>query len=133
MNMKTILSCILLIFTLSSSSQTQKLTIYFNNLSSNKGKIMLLIQDENENDVSKLVVNIDNKSSKITIYLPKGKYGVVAFHDLNNNEKLDTNFIGIPTEPYGFSNDARAMLSKPDFEETLVNLISELNITFELK
>jgi len=94
---------------------------------------MLLIQDENENDVSKLVVNIDNKSSKITIYLPKGKYGVVAFHDLNNNEKLDTNFIGIPTEPYGFSNDARAMLSKPDFEETLVNLISELNITFELK
>lgn len=114
-------------------SQTQKLTIYFNDLSYNGGKIMLLIQDKNEKDISKLVVNVHKSSSKITVYLPSGKYGVVAFHDLNGNEELDTNFIGIPTEPYGFSNNARAMLSKPDFEETLVNLNGDLAITFQLK
>ena len=39
--------------------------------------------------------------------LPFGEYAVRAFHDANANEKLDTNFLGVPKESYGFSNDAR--------------------------
>lgn len=94
---------------------------------------MILIQDKNEKDVSKLVLFVSNKSSKASVYLPAGSYGVIAFHDINGNEKLDTNMIGIPTEPYGFSNNARGLLSKPDHEETLVTLNRELSITFDLK
>ncbi len=37
--------------------------------------------------------------------LPKGKYVFVSFHDENENGELDTNFLGLPKEPYAFSND----------------------------
>ena len=39
--------------------------------------------------------------------LPYGEYAIAVYHDRNENGKLDTNFIGIPKELYGFSNNAR--------------------------
>lgn len=47
--------------------------------------------------------------------LPPGKYAVAAYVDTNNNGKLDKNFLGVPKEIYGFSNDARGMFGPPDF------------------
>lgn len=50
--------------------------------------------------------------------LPKGAYAIAVMHDENNNAKLDTNFFGIPTEGFGFSNKARAHTFSPaSFEE----------------
>jgi uncharacterized protein (DUF2141 family) len=37
--------------------------------------------------------------------VPEGTYAVVAFHDENGNSKVDRNFIGIPTEKIGFTNN----------------------------
>ena len=34
-----------------------------------------------------------------------GSYAIAVFHDVNGNGRLDRNFIGFPSEPYGFSND----------------------------
>jgi uncharacterized protein (DUF2141 family) len=34
-----------------------------------------------------------------------GTYAIAVFHDVNGNGKLDRSFIGLPSEPYGFSND----------------------------
>lgn len=47
--------------------------------------------------------------------IPPGKYALAVIHDENMNGKLDTNRLGIPTEGYGFSNDAKALLSAPTF------------------
>ena len=49
--------------------------------------------------------------------LSPGDYAVAAFADSNRNGRLDRNFLGIPTEPYGFSRDARRLMSAPDFAE----------------
>ena len=49
--------------------------------------------------------------------LHTGKYAVGAFVDSNGNHKLDTNLVGMPNEPYGFSRDARNLLSAPSFEQ----------------
>lgn len=49
--------------------------------------------------------------------VPYGEYGIAAFHDRNGNGKNDRNFLGIPKEPYGFSNDARPKLRAPRWEE----------------
>ena len=38
--------------------------------------------------------------------LKPGAYAVITFHDENDNGKLDENASGLPTEGYGFSNDA---------------------------
>ncbi|SCY25707.1 DUF2141 domain-containing protein [Microvirga guangxiensis] len=44
-----------------------------------------------------------------------GSYSIAVFHDTNGNGKLDRNFIGLPSEPYGFSNDV-GRRGPPNFE-----------------
>ena len=44
-----------------------------------------------------------------------GSYALAVVHDENMNGKLDVNWLGIPIEGYGFSNDASAMLGAPSF------------------
>jgi uncharacterized protein (DUF2141 family) len=54
--------------------------------------------------------------------LAPGRYAVILFHDENANGKLDKNFFGVPTEPYGFSNDAEGLLGPPGFEAAALTL-----------
>lgn len=57
--------------------------------------------------------------------LPPGIYAVSAIHDRNNNKKLDTNGIGIPIEPFAFSNNASAMDGPPTFSAASFKVGSE--------
>ena len=47
--------------------------------------------------------------------IPPGTYALAVIHDENMNGKLETNWIGIPTEGYGFSNDAKGVVGAPTF------------------
>ena len=47
--------------------------------------------------------------------IPPGTYAMAVIHDENMNGKLDTNWLGIPTEGYGFSNDAKGVVGAPSF------------------
>ena len=49
--------------------------------------------------------------------VPPGTYAMAVVHDENMNGKLDTGLLGIPTEGYGFSNDAKALFSAPSFAD----------------
>jgi len=49
--------------------------------------------------------------------LPPGTYAVSVYEDLNGNHKLDRNFLGIPREPVGASNNPPAHLGPPRFNE----------------
>ncbi len=64
--------------------------------------------------------------------LPKGNYAIAIFHDENSNKKLDKNFLGIPTESYGFSNDARASFSAPSFESARFYHDGSTNLTIKI-
>jgi uncharacterized protein (DUF2141 family) len=47
--------------------------------------------------------------------IPPGTYALAVIHDENMNGKLDTNWLGVPREGYGFSNDVKGLLSAPEF------------------
>jgi len=53
----------------------------------------------------------------VPVDLAKGEWAVALTQDVNNNDKLDKNMLGIPTEPYAFSNNVRPKFSAPKFEE----------------
>ena len=57
--------------------------------------------------------------------LPAGEYAIVAFHDLDGDEDFDRNLIGIPAEPYGFSNGAAPRLRVARWEEARVVMAAE--------
>jgi uncharacterized protein (DUF2141 family) len=60
--------------------------------------------------------------SIIFTQLRPGRYAVIAFHDENDNGRLDESPWGVPTEGYGFSNDALGFLTAPSFEAAGVTL-----------
>ncbi len=41
--------------------------------------------------------------------IPPGRYALAVIHDENMNGKLDANWLGVPKEGYGFSNDAKGL------------------------
>ena len=57
------------------------------------------------------------ESHEFVINLPEGTYAIALFIDANENLKIDKNFLGIPKEQYGFSNNAMGKLSGPSFEQ----------------
>ena len=54
--------------------------------------------------------------------LKPGDYAISVIHDENENEKLDKNFMGIPTEGFGFGNNAMGTFGPPDFEDARVKV-----------
>lgn len=60
-----------------------------------------------------------NTPNPICIFrgIPAGTYGLSAFHDKNDNGKLDTNFLGMPVEDYCASNNARGFMGPPSFND----------------
>ena len=60
--------------------------------------------------------------SIIFTQLRPGRYAVIVFHDENDNGLLDENPWGVPTEGYGFSNDAQGLLAAPSFDSAGVML-----------
>lgn len=67
--------------------------------------------------------------------VPAGTYGIATFQDTDGSEDLSKNFLGIPTEPMGFSRNPRIMFGPPDFEEAEISLKSNetVQITINLK
>src|SRR5215471_6217784 len=58
----------------------------------------------------------DQKASCEFSGVEPGTYAISVFHDENSNGKLDTNFLGIPREGVGASNDARGHMGPPKFD-----------------
>ena len=54
--------------------------------------------------------------------LPPGTYGISVFHDINGDRELNTNFLGIPKEPTGFSNNAKGKFGPPSFQDAAIRL-----------
>jgi uncharacterized protein (DUF2141 family) len=69
-----------------------------------------------------LRANAAMRSTVVFSNLEPGAYAAVAFHDENGNGKLDRNFLGIPAEPYGFSNNAKGILGPPTFDDAVMLL-----------
>ena len=65
--------------------------------------------------------------------IPKGTYAVAIFHDANSNGKLDTNFIGIPREQTGTSNNIAAHFGPPSFEKAKFTHTGETKLSIRLQ
>lgn len=61
-------------------------------------------------------VPIQDHKAQLTFHVPAGRYAAVAIHDENSNMKLDRNFLGIPKEGFGFSNNPHVSFSAPAFQ-----------------
>jgi uncharacterized protein (DUF2141 family) len=66
--------------------------------------------------------------------VPPGTYAAEAFHDENDNERLDRTFLGMPKEALGFSNNAPMHFGPPKFDAASFRVgKTDVRITFSLK
>ena len=100
------------------------LTIAIENIEQNEGRIMLqILSGEAEFEgraepTAKMILRARAGQMRIsTSSLPEGHYAVRVMQDINNNDELDTNFVGLPTEPYAFSNNAVGNFGPPQWKD----------------
>jgi uncharacterized protein (DUF2141 family) len=79
-----------------------------------------------------VITAINNKKSVAVIEnVTPGNYALFVFHDANNNNKIDKNFLGMPKEGYGASKNILPFAAAPRYEEntfTVANNTVDLNV-----
>lgn len=122
-----------------SANKNYILKIEINGFTDNKGEAYVALYREND-DFPKMAgqfkgktVVITNKTAKVEFSnLTYGKFAVAVFHDRNKNGVLDKNLLGIPTESYGFSNNARETFSSPSFSSASFTVKTETSIKIRI-
>jgi uncharacterized protein (DUF2141 family) len=139
--MKKILLTIVILFTtiLSASAQEEmfNLTISIAGLNSDKGSLLVGVYSTKEDFLKKpfksdIIKIINKKSFVIFKDIPKGAYAVSFVHDENDNKKMDTNFIGIPKEDFGCSNNATGFMGPPKYEDAKFQLTKNKTINIKI-
>ena len=57
--------------------------------------------------------------------LPEGEYAISVLHDVNDDGKMNSNAVGMPIEPFGFSNNAMGNFGPPSFEQAKFKVTAE--------
>lgn len=125
------------ILTTNAQEKTYDLTVNISGLNSDKGTLLVGIYNQKENFLKNQfkgdVVKIKDKRSVVVFKnLPKGEYAVSFVHDENDNKKMDTNFLGIPKEDYGCSNNATGFMGPPKYDDAKFNLHSDKTISIKI-
>lgn len=114
------------------SASASDLTITITAVGESKGQLMLAVYDSEKSFRKEAVRAIRQPAvaGKMTVTIPKlphGTYAVMAFQDLNENGKLDTNFVGIPKEPWGGSLQGKSVFGAPGWTDTRFDLSASEN------
>lgn len=121
--MRVILPIIALFFHFVANAQN-KIVVKITNFENNKGVCLVCLYDNEKafagkgNPVKCLTVSIASKTAEAVFENTEaGTYAISVIHDANSNNKFDTNFLGIPKEGYGASQNKLPFAAAPKFEE----------------
>jgi len=135
--MKLLFLTFILLF---SGIKTHTLSIHISGISKIKGSLFIAVFRATDDfpvfgkQFKGIVKEVEGKSQNYTFdNLPEGEYALAIYQDENRNKILDKNLLGIPTEIYGFSNNARRNFSAPSFQEAKFKLNKDLQQTVFLK
>ena len=100
----------------------QSLSVIVSNVKNSKGYVRVAVYNSKDGFMKKHVAIGEARAAEgqVTVTINKlrdGEYALSVMHDSNNNEKLDTNLIGLPREGFAFSNDAMGTIGPPTFKE----------------
>jgi uncharacterized protein (DUF2141 family) len=130
---------ILLLSTMTPSqeqTESYSITVNIENLKSDDGQVLVGLYDSEADWLSTTymgeVANISNNSCSVVFKnVPQGIYAVSYIHDTNNNDELDTNFMGIPKEDFGCSNNAKGFMGPPKWEDAKFELTKSIEIVIK--
>jgi uncharacterized protein (DUF2141 family) len=127
------------LFNLSSNAEKFDLKVTVTNIKTQKGRVEIglfndektfLVKGKEYRTYSKVVTN--DTIVFVLTDLTKADYAVSLYHDINSDKECNLNFLGIPVEPYGFSNNFKPKLSKPSFNDCKIEMNNNRSIMIKL-
>lgn len=129
----------MLLLLVPTTKEKPQLTIQIQNIKVIKGAIKIGIFNTNKDflgdnsAIRNYSIDVKSNSAKIVIDdLPTGDYAVSMYQDVNSDNICNRNFMGIPKEPYGFSNNFKPKFSAPKFEDCKFSLNKDQILTIKL-
>ena len=129
----------------SAATPAAELTITLENLRSDQGQVMICVFSAESSAIDAFPDCVKGRPVRkgnaairggkaVVSYsgLKDGVYAVAAIHDENGNGELDTNFLGIPTEGVGVSNNPR-LFGKPHFPDARFEIKGKTAIAVSVK
>ena len=121
------------------------LTVEVNNIEK-AGEMHLAIYDdadvfENDNGdkggaargiIEGVIEDVKTGTASYQFEIPNGTYAIGIFVDANYNNKMDRNFLGIPKEQYGFSNNAKGSFGPPSFKDASFAMKGDVSLSIDL-
>lgn len=113
-----------------------ELKIIVKNINPNQGMMRLALWDgangfpkDYRTSIDQVSVSVTNEVEYTFTNLSKDSYAMAIFQDLNSDEDLNTNAIGIPKEPFGFTNNPRLLFGPPTFKKCKVQVPATGTVT----
>lgn len=115
------------------SAQNANLTVAVSGLKNNTGMVKVGLYNSEgtflKTIYKSITSEIKNNSAIVTfVGIPKGEYGISTYQDENSNGILDKNMIGIPSEDFACSNNAKGFMGPPAYEDAKFNINKDLKI-----
>jgi len=120
-----ILYCITFSYSgIAQNDSTVLIWVKVTDLRSNEGKVGITVFDspdgfpgDDENAIFREYFDINDQTTVAEITIPPGKYAIAVYHDEDENGDLKTNFIGMPKEGTGSSNNPKPRMGPPKYED----------------
>tara|TARA_B100000768_G_scaffold105407_1_gene97882 strand:- start:654 stop:1091 length:438 start_codon:yes stop_codon:yes gene_type:complete len=123
-------------------TSAEVLTINISEVQVSKGNIMIQIANSEEGwkfpedsfpPVAQIMEPAQKGEMAFQTTLPAGTYAVQVMHDEDADGEMDTNFVGIPKEPFGFSNNVMGKMSPPKWKDAKFEIAGDASIEIFLK
>lgn len=122
-----------------SSNENPELTVSISNIKILKGEIIIGVFNTDVGFLKEGVaiktytIKANQPTETLVIKdLPKGEYAISLYHDENSDNECNRNFIGIPKEGYGFSNNIKPKFSAPKYQDCKFSLVKNKVIEIKL-
>jgi uncharacterized protein (DUF2141 family) len=138
--MRHFLLKLLVVASFSQSANSGELQVEVAGLKSDVGQVVLTLHDNADSFPTKPEQAIKTLKSKILGSQARvkfqdvlnGTYAIAVYHDENSNNELDSNFLGIPKEGVGVSNNAKGKFGPPKFEDAKFTFSNEKQLRINL-
>ena len=115
-----------------------RIDVTVSNIESTKGQLIISLFDTETNFLEKPYKTMTVPATKGSVSasfegIPAGTYAIAVIHDKNENAELDTNFMGIPKERYGWSNNPSPSFRAARWDEALFSVKAGSSSQFTIK
>lgn len=136
-----VLTSLIVVILLATPALSAELRLTIKGIDSDRGKILIALYDDGDGfrsaianagkrglipETGRLIGTAirAKRGAQSTVFtqLAPGRYAMIVIHDENDDGRLNKNFFGLPSEGYGFGNNARNFFGAPSFDAAAVNL-----------